>query len=520
VNPEPDPLPTAVAIRADRIVFVGDDATALSQQTAATQLLDLAGAVVIPGFCDGHAHLYGLGKALAQADLVGTTSPTEVVARLEAFAATVPAESWVEGRGWDQNDWREKEFPHHALLDAVCPQQPVKLRRVDGHAAWVNKKAMQLARITASTPDPPGGRIVKDAAGEPTGILIDNAIDLIDAVIPEPSASQLRHRVDLAVAHCLQHGITGVHEAGVSARRASLYRQMAQAGELQLRLYGMLADDSETLDEWLPAGPFTSDDGMLAIRAVKLYADGALGSRGALLLADYADDPGNRGLLVTPNAHLLEVARRAGQAGFQVCTHAIGDAGNRLTLDLYDEVLGQLGLTDARWRVEHAQILHPDDLARFGNLNVIASMQPVHCTSDMDWVRARVGPEVEKGAYAWRSLLEAGAWLCFGTDFPVERVDPLAGLYAARTRTHQDGLPQGGWHPEQCLTGREALYYYTAGPAYAAFQEESLGAIKVGYLADLTVLSGDPVASSAQDLLNLQTWMTIVGGEIRFDGRP
>ncbi len=517
-DPEPRPQPTAVAIGSDRIVFVGQENGALSWRTAGSTVIDLDGAVVIPGFCDGHAHLYGLGKALSEVDLRGTGSAAEVVERAVAFAASLPADAWLQGRGWDQNDWPVQEFPHRNLLDREFADRPVLLRRVDGHAGWANGEALRRAGITADRPDTAGGLIIRDEHGEPTGVLIDNAIELVRNVIPPVTATEISRRVGLATANCLRLGLTGVHEAGVTAARLAVYKEMAAAGELPIRLYGMLEDKPDALAA-LAAGPFEGSDKMLTVRAVKLYADGALGSRGALLLADYSDDPGNSGLLVTPADHLRDVARRAGRAGFQVCTHAIGDGGNRLVLDLYEQVLGELAGADRRWRIEHAQVLHPADIPRFAGLGVIASMQPVHCTSDMDWAEERLGPERVRGAYAWRLLLDSGARLCFGTDFPVELVDPLHGLFSARTRTHHDGSPAGGWFPEQCLSGREALRLYTAGPAYASFREDELGAVQPGRLADLTVLSGDPVACEPAALLDLRVLLTVVGGKIRYDGR-
>jgi predicted amidohydrolase YtcJ len=481
--------------------------------------IDLAGAVVIPGFCDAHAHLHGLGKSLAEIELSGTRSAQEVVARVQQAARAAPQTAWLQGRGWDQNDWPVQEFPHRSLLDTAVGDRPVILRRVDGHAAWVSSAALEQAGITAATGDPPGGRIIRAPDGEPTGVLIDNAVDLVQDVIPPVDQTEQQRRVELAIEHCLRHGITGVHDAGVSADQLDLYRKMAAEGKLALRLYCMLQDDPATLDRELPRGPYVSPDGLLIIRAVKLYADGALGSRGALLLSDYSDDPGNRGLQLTPTPHLVEVARRAGRSGFQVCTHAIGDAGNRLCMDVYEQVLRELALVDARWRIEHAQVLSPADVPRFGQLGVIASMQPVHCTSDMDWAGQRLGTKRTVGAYAWRMLLDAGARLCFGTDFPVEDVDPLAGLYAARTRMHADGTPAGGWHSQQCLDGRTALRLYTAGPAFASFREQELGSIGPGMYADLTVLSGDPTEVRPPELLRLRTLMTIVGGRVRYDGR-
>jgi predicted amidohydrolase YtcJ len=518
-DPEPRPTPTAVTVAAGRILYVGDDAGALAYRGPASLVVDLAGGVVIPGFCDAHAHLYGLGKSLREIDLNGTLTPAEAAARVGDAALATPRGTWLQGRGWDQNDWPGRKFPQRDLLDRVTADRPALLRRVDGHAAWVNSAALRAAGITAETPDPDGGRVLRDERGEPTGILIDNAIDLVNGIVPPVDLPERRRRVLLAAEHCLAQGVTGVHDAGAKSEQLTLYRQLAADGELPLRVYAMLEDDPATLDTWLAAGPYQSRDRMFTARAVKLYADGALGSRGALLLADYEDEPGQAGLQITSTEHLRDVAVRAARAGFQVCTHAIGDGANRLVLDLYEEVMRELDLHDARWRIEHAQIVHPGDLGRFAALGVIASMQPVHCTSDMDWVEDRLGVDRCQGAYAWRTLGETGARLCFGTDFPVERVNPLEGLYAARTRRRRDGGPSGGWRPQECLDARTALRLYTAGGAYAAFQEEELGAVRAGMLADLTVLDGDPLAGPPEDLLRMRPILTIVAGKIRFDGR-
>lgn len=519
IDPEPSPPPTAVALRSGRIDFVGDDAGALALAATDARVIDLHGAVVVPGLCDAHAHLYGLGTALAQLDLRGTASPEEAAERVRAAAAAAAPAAWIEGRGWDQNDWPVKEFPHRALLDAAAPAHPVLLRRVDGHAAWANARALALAGVGPDTPDPEGGRILRDEDGRPSGVLIDNAVDLVRDAIPRPGRAEIRRRVLLAVEHCLERGLTAVHDAGATNDILDVYRELAQNGQLRLRLYAMLEDDDATLERWLPTGPYLSPDGMLAVRAVKLYADGALGSRGALLLEDYTDDPGNRGLQLTPAERLEDVASRAGRAGFQVCTHAIGDGANRLVLDLYERLLPEAGGEAARWRVEHAQILDQAELPRFARLGVIASMQPVHCTSDMDWVPARLGQRRSRLAYAWKSLLDAGARICFGTDFPVEAADPLPGLYAARARAHADGTPAGGWLPAERLDGRTALRLYTAGGAYAAFAEERLGRVAPGMLADLTVLSGDPTAVPPSELAALRVVLTVVGGRVRHQAR-
>lgn len=509
---------TAVVATGGRITFIGDDTGAQKLQGPDTRVIDLGGATLLPGFVDSHCHLYGLGTSLAQIDAVGTPSAAAVAALVEA-AAQVSSDdlSWLEGRGWDQNDWAEQVYPDRALLDSVSGNHPVLLRRIDGHAAWVNSKALAAAGITAETADPAGGEIVRDATGRPTGILIDNAVDLLRSVIPEPPRDEQIRRIELALDHCARFGLTGVHEAGLDQERLDIYRELNAAGKLTLRVYGMFDDMPAVLARARTEGPFTSPDGMITARAIKLYADGALGSRGALLLADYTDQPESRGLAVTPREHLLEVSRELGEAGFQICTHAIGDGANRMMLDIYAEVLPELGGADRRWRIEHAQILDPVDIPRFAELGVIAAMQPTHCTSDMDWVPQRLGADRQAGAYAWRSLLDSGAHLCFGTDFPIERVDPLLGLYAARTRQHPDGTPAGGWRPEQRLDGRTAVELYTAGSAYAAFLENESGRIETGYRADFTVMDGDPSTCGDKELQGLQVLYTVVGGRVVFD---
>ncbi len=505
---------TALAIRGTRIVAVGDDDAIAAFVGPQTHLIQLDGAVVSPGFNDSHAHLYGLGKSLGQVDLMGTASIAAILELVRQAHAELPPGTWLEGRGWDQNDWAVQEYPTGAQLDAVTGPRPTVLRRVDGHAAWVNSAGLQAAGITRATPDPSGGEILRDSQGQPTGVLIDNGVELVTGIMPTADPAEVERRVKLAIRHCWSQGVTGVHEAGVSWQRAQLYQRLAAAGELDLRLYGMYDDIPATLDSGLAAGPLYSADSLLTIRAIKLYGDGALGSRGALLLNDYADQHGHHGLAVTSAEHLREVTRRGARAGFQLCTHAIGDGANRLVLDIYQEVLAEVPGRDRRWRVEHAQILAPQDVPRFAELGVIAAMQPTHCTSDMDWAGERLGRERLTGAYAWRTLLDTGAHVCFGTDFPVERVNPLDGLYSARTRTHHDGTPPGGWQPQERLTAAEAHELYTAASAYAAFRENDLGRLKPGYLADLTILDGNPATCPDADLLTMQVLHTVVNGEL------
>ncbi len=517
LEPEPVPAPTALACRDGRIVWVGDDATALGLQDRATTVIDLAGAVAVPGLVDSHAHLHGVGKALAEIDLVGTESAAECAARVREAARATP-DGWLQGRGWDQNDWPDQAWPTRELLDHAAPGRAVLLRRVDGHAAWASTEALRRAGIGADTPDPPGGSILRHPDGTPTGVLVDNAVELVRAVIPPPDAAEIRRRILLAQDHCLRHGISGVHEMGATWPKVQAYRALHASGELALRMHVFLEDDPATLDRGLAAGPLVTADRLLQVRGVKLYADGALGSRGAWLLADYSDHAGHRGLEVTPLEHLRAVCTRAAAAGFQVATHAIGDAANRRVLDLYAEFPAGVRAAQ-RWRVEHAQILAPADIPRFADLGVIAAMQPVHGTSDMDWAGDRLGEARLDGAYAWRSLVASGAAVCLGTDAPVEAVDPLATLFAARTRTHADGTPAGGWRPAERLDGRTALRLATLGSAHAAFLEHEAGVLAPGRLADVTVLPADPTTCPPAVLLEMTPRLTVVHGQVRWQAR-
>ncbi|MCP4290697.1 MAG: amidohydrolase [bacterium] len=508
------PSASALALNGNRILKVGDDKSVIPFAGPDTRTIDLKGAVVVPGFSDSHCHLYGLGKALSEINLNGTATQAEVAERVAKAHSELPGTSWLQGRGWDQNDWPIQEYPTKNLLDPIVNDRPVLIRRVDGHAALANSKALELAGIDKSTPDPEGGQILRDEKGQPTGLLIDNGVDLVRRIIPAPSTAEIARRVKLAIEHCHRFGITGVHEAGVSWERVKYYSMLAGAGNLDLRIYGLLDDVPETLEAGFKHGPLHTPDQILTVRAIKLYADGALGSRGARLLEDYCDHPGHRGLFVTDAEHMRATAKAATEAGFQVGSHAIGDEANRLMLDIFQELNQTLHLEDPRWRIEHSQILSLADIPRFAELGVIAAMQPVHCTSDMDWADERLCTNRLAGAYAWKSLLKSGAHICFGTDFPVERVDPLAGLYAARTRTHPNGEPQGGWQAQEILDGATALELYTIGSAYAAFMEDHLGKIEEGFLADLTVLEGNPVTCDPRDLLTMKVKMTVVAGKI------
>ncbi|MCU0617926.1 MAG: amidohydrolase [Gemmatimonadaceae bacterium] len=451
---------------------------------------------------------------------MGVPSYAELIARVKARAATLPKGAWVEGRGWDQNQWADGQFPTHEALSAAVPDHPVYLTRVDGHAALVNAAAMKAAGLTRATRDPAGGRILKGANGEPTGVLIDRAEEIVARVMPAPTREQTRQALLEAQRVMHRWGLTGVHDAGAGRAMIELYEEMAQSGELNLRLYAMIADDSAAISHFMAMGPRSAlHNGRLWVRSIKLYSDGALGSRGAALLEPYSDDADNSGLLVSPPAHIQDVAERALARGFQVNTHAIGDRGNRLVLDAYQKALDKFPRADHRFRIEHAQILHYSDIPRFAQLGVIPSMQASHQTSDMYWAGKRLGPERLLGAYAWRSLLNSGVIIPNGSDFPVEYVNPLISFHAAIARQDANDYPVGGWYPDQRMTRDEALKSMTLWPAYSAFQETELGSLTVGKHADFVVLSQDIMRVAAELVLKTEVLSTWVGGKAVHGGR-
>ncbi|MFP5246025.1 MAG: amidohydrolase, partial [Thermoanaerobaculia bacterium] len=475
------------------------------------QEIGLPNATILPGLTDAHGHLYGLGLSLDVVRLAETTSYEDVIARVRQRAATAQPGEWIIGRGWDQNDWPVKEFPTAAALDAAVPNNPVFLRRIDGHAALVNTAALRAANVTASTPDPEGGRVLRDANGNPTGVFIDAAMDLIENAMPEVTPEQRKARVLAAAQAIAANGLTEMHDAGIDAATITAVQELIDEKRFPIRVYAMLGDNDALLAQWFSRGPLMNYGGRFTVRAVKLYADGALGSRGAALLAPYSDDPGNSGLMLARPEHLEDVARRGRAAGFQVNTHAIGDRGVRNVIDAYTRA--GVGAKD-RYRIEHLQVIAPDDIPRLASHGIIASMQPTHATSDMYWAEARVGPERVKGAYAWRTVLNAGARLALGSDFPVEDVNPFFGIYAAVTRQDQKGWPEGGWRPSERLTLAEAIRGFTLDAAYAAFEENSRGTIEPGKLADFTIVEGDLFAMPASELFKAKVTHTVVGGEV------
>jgi predicted amidohydrolase YtcJ len=466
---------------------------------------------VIPGLIDAHGHLLGLGFSLLQANLVGTRTKDAVLERLRDHAVDLPAGDWLIGRGWDQNDWPQQVFPSAADLDEAFPDRPVWLKRVDGHAGWANSAALRAAGIDAASADPEGGRILRDEAGAPTGVFVDGAMELIGKSIPQPDLALRRRALRLALETAAAAGLTGVHDAGVSREDLALYRELADDGALPLRVYAMADGDGPALAQLCREGLYAHPSGRLSMRAVKFYADGALGSRGAALNADYADDPGNRGLLIQPLAQLRQSIAHAAECGVQPAVHAIGDRANRGVLDAY-AALSAEQRQKLRPRIEHAQVVALDDILRFAELGVIASMQPTHATSDMPWAQARIGVERLRGAYAWRRFLDAGVRMALGSDFPVEQVDPMLGIYAAITRQDADGEPKGGWLPDQRMTLADALDGFTRGAAYAGFAEDQLGTLEAGHRADFVVLSMDPHSVRGRALLSIQVRSTWIDG--------
>ena len=501
-----------IAIDDGRILALVPPQESADWRAVAREVVDLNGGHVLPGLIDAHLHLFGYGASLEQVDLVGCRSFDEVVARAAAVARDLPPGAWVEGRGWDQNLWEDNRFPDRASLDLELPGRPVLLRRVDGHAAVASARALELAGIGADTADPSGGRILRRSDGSPSGVLLDNAVDLVRARVPKPSPADLERRLLRASEALLRVGLTQVHDMGTTAAELEVLRRVAAAGRLPLRVWALLdGGDDALLGVELARGPSRGGAAMARVGGVKLYADGALGSRGALLGEPYSDDPENRGLEVMPLARLLEVTRRASAAGFQVAIHAIGDEGVHRALDVFSEV-GADRSRELRHRVEHAQTVRPEDVDRFSRLGVVASIQPTHCTSDMPWAGERLGASRIGWAYRWRSLRTAGVVVAGGSDAPVEDPDPRRGLHAAMTRQQPGGRPPGGWNPAERLGAAEALELFTGAAAWAGHAEGWSGTIRTGAVADLVVLDGDPVAVEPERVLHLEVVRTVVDG--------
>jgi predicted amidohydrolase YtcJ len=495
--------------RGDLVVKDGRIEPPGSKAPAGAVVRDLKRAFLMPGLQDAHGHLLGLGQAQEEVDLVGCRSYQEVLERVRQRAAVTAKGEWVIGRGWDQNDWPVQAMPHHRDLSAAVPDHPVWLVRIDGHAALANAAAMAAAGLRRGAEAPAGGEVLLDESGEPTGVLVDRAMALVS--VPEPSPAAVERRMLAAQQVCFALGLTCVHDAGVSGSVARLVEDLHADGRWRLRVHLMLSADQRAEIE---RGPRATADGLVQIRAVKAYADGALGSRGALLLEPYSDRPQSRGLPMLGG--LKELAQLCADKGMQLCVHAIGDGANRKVLDVFAATsFAADGRARARFRIEHCQIVHPEDRRRFVELAVLPSMQPTHLTSDMPWAAQRLGPDRVLTAYAWRQFLDLGLRVAFGSDFPVESPDPRKGLYAATTTR---GGPNGdSLRPDQALTREEALRGFTRFAAYAMFAEEQLGAIEPGMRADFTVFGRDLRACSEQEILDAEVVMTVVDGRIVYE---
>lgn len=513
------PIVDTLVVRGGRVAFAGRRGEI--NVPAAEPVLDLAGRAVLPGLVDAHAHLMYLARARLELNVGGAASG-EAVARIVADAAAQarPGE-WITGRGWDQNLWPGRQFPDRAILDRAAPRNPVALVRVDGHATWANSAACAAAEISRDTPDPTGGIVVKDARGEPTGLLIDTAQRLLQRVEPVPSEARFDQAVREAIAQCLAVGLTGIHEMGATLYAYASYRRLIERGQFPFRNYAAAAGRSEETWRYVrERGPEVIGDGQVVVRALKLLSDGALGSRGAALHSPYCDDPDNRGLLLMPPDELERSTVEAVARGFQVCVHAIGDRANTIALDTFARALAArpAEARAARLRVEHAQILAPSDIPRFRELGVLPSMQATHCTSDMAWAVERLGPERLEGAYAWRSLLDTGVTIAGGSDFPVESPNPFHGIHAAVTRRPRTG-GECASHPEQRMTREEAVRSFTTWNAYASHRESELGALVPGMRADLIVCSEDVFACPEERIKDIHPVLTMVGGEVVYE-RP
>ena len=496
-----------------RVLATGDEA--LLGQYPDAERVDAGGNVVLPGLVDAHAHLYSQGFLTISLDLAGTPALEAAQQAIKQYADAHPRRDWLLGRGWNQVLWPGQQFPHAKDIDAVVTDRPVWMRRIDGHAGWANSKALEIAGIDDDTADPIGGKILRDSSGRATGVLIDNAMNILEEHVPVPGKDDIRSAYLNAIESLVALGMTGVHDAGISITEAEVLIAMADNGELDMRVYAMLAGAGENLDAMgKPLKAYGRE--RLDIQAVKLFADGALGSRGAAMIDPYSDDAENRGLPFWTQAQMNGFVKKSNDMGFQVGIHAIGDLGNRMALDAFDAAQGGKPSL-LRNRVEHAQIIALEDIPRFAELGVIASMQPIHATSDMNMAEDRVGSERIAGSYAWRRLLDSGAIIASGSDFPVERPNPFLGLYAAVTRQDGAGLPEGGWYAEQSLTRAEALHSFTLAAAFAAHQEDRLGSLEPGKWADFIVIDRDYFtvpAAEIDDIVVLQTW---VGGDLVFD---
>ena len=517
-----NPHVSALAVQAGKIVALGSDRDIAAWIGPATRTVALAGRSVTPGLIDAHCHLYGLGADLENISVRDTANEAAAVELVEKSPQRAAwSGGWLIGRGWDQNRWPGAAFPTKQSLDRIMSPGasssvavPVLLRRVDGHAVWVNSAALRIAGITKATSDVPGGKIVRDANGEPTGVFVDNAVDLIDVHLASASAATRRARIITAAKVAVSLGLTGVHEMGIDDQTAAVYRELASAGQLPLHVHAFLAGNPKNVGQLAKQAPVPAQ-GRFSMPGVKFFADGALGSRGARLYSEYDDDHGNVGLWVTEPAELLRAVNDAVDGGWEVAVHAIGDAGVGATLDAFAAARANHPGNKTKLRIEHAQLVTPADIERMVTTQAIASMQPTHATSDMPWAQKRVGATRIKNAYAWRTMLDHDIALAAGSDFPVEEPSPLLGLYAAVTRQDAAGKPDGGWYSGQKLTLAEAIAAFTVGAAFAAGEADRRGVLAIGRAADVTVYDRRLVATT--ELLKTNIAMTLVDGDVVYD---
>jgi len=500
----------AIAVKDGKITATGSSADMLKNYEA-KETIDAAGKFIYPGFIDAHAHFVGYGLGLQTVNLVGTESWEDILHHLGDAGKTMDTAAWLIGRGWDQNDWPVKEFPNKEKLDAMFPNRPVFITRVDGHAAIANQKAMDLAGVQPGT-SLTGGQ-VETKNGKLTGILIDNAVDLVSAKIPPHTIAQIKTALLAAQQNCFAVGLTTVDDCGLDYDAILFIDSLQKAGDLKMRIYAMLSDNKKNFDFISSKGKIKTDN--LTVRSFKVYADGALGSRGACLLQPYNDKPGWSGFLLSPATHFDSVAAVIYKMGFQMCTHAIGDSGNRVILQAYARQLK--GKNDLRWRIEHAQVVNPNDLRLFGENNIVASVQPTHATSDMYWAGNRLGPERVKNAYAYNDLLKQNGWLPLGTDFPVEDISPFKTFYAAVVRKDARGFPADGFQPENALTRQDALRGMTIWAAKANFEENEKGSLEKGKFADFIILDQDLLKTAAEKILQTKVITTFINGKKVFN---
>lgn len=513
---------TEFTIKNDIILSLGE----MKEDAVKGKQVDLQGKTVLPGLIDAHGHILGLGAYLLEVDLRGASSEQEAVSRVVQFIGkqkqtignsdSSQDAHWIIGDGWNQVLWPTKSFPNKASLDRVLPNVPVILSRVDGHAAWVNSKALALAGIDRNTPSPSGGEIVKDEMGEPSGLLIDNAIALVQAVVPKPSLAELEEHLEIASSHLLALGITSAHDAGIPQKIRTFYISKAEKNELKMRIYAMLSATDPNILDMLKAGHYQDKNGFLSIRSVKAYGDGALGSRGAALLAPYSDDPTNSGLLLTEEERLPSLFNTVLGANFQLNFHAIGDKANRLALQQFNKSFDIFPENAQRHRIEHAQVIAVEDIPLFKEYGVIPSMQPTHATSDMNMAEDRLGKARLAGAYAWQTFLKQGTPIALGSDFPVELANIFHGLHAAVSRQNANQEPAKGWISSEKLSRTQAFRGFTLDAAYAAFQENLIGSLEAGKKADFIVIDKDYFTVPTQEIRDIQVLATYVNGELMF----